>query len=449
MIKICDAVMGSGKSTACINYMNAHPRQRFIYISPYLEEDERIWAACKSLHFIRPNTINEEDNHTKFMHTKRLLKSGRNICTTHQLFRRYDDEMLEDIRKHRYTLICDEVVDAIETAEFSSQDIKLLLDSGFLKAQEGSIVRGDTAYSGTMLRGVMKMFDERKYYYADVDGERTIFTWILPPQLLYAFRDVYILTYMFAGQNMKYMMDMYNMKYTYIGVRKNMLGEYEFCDADDASPAPAYFADIHSLIRIHYDDRMNSIGDDRTALSKNWLDTHPEEMDTLRKNLQYWFRFVNPESRAGDRMWGCMKDYERMLSGKGYSSSYVVFNKRASNSLRGKTCLAYVTNVYMNVTQKIFLKSRGVEVSDDAYALSTMIQWIWRSAIRDGKPISIYVPSRRMRELLVSWMDSIAEQAGASSREKLPNSIVIDLPDDGSTEIMVPFRLEGCRVIPG
>jgi hypothetical protein len=34
-----------------------------------------------------------------------------------------------------------------------------------------------------------------------------------------------------------------------------------------------------------------------------------------------------------------------------------------------------------------------------------MIQFIWRSAIRDGKPIHLFVPSERMRTLLKDWMN--------------------------------------------
>ena len=43
-------------------------------------------------------------------------------------------------------------------------------------------------------------------------------------------------------------------------------------------------------------------------------------------------------------------------------------------------------------------------MEENEYALGEMIQWIWRSAIRDGKEIWIYVPSRRMRELLKQWL---------------------------------------------
>ena len=31
---------------------------------------------------------------------------------------------------------------------------------------------------------------------------------------------------------------------------------------------------------------------------------------------------------------------------------------------------------------------------------------IWRSAIRDGKPINLYIPSKRMRELLINWINN-------------------------------------------
>ena len=46
MIYILDAVMGTGKTTAAINYMNEHPDQKFIYITPFLEEVSRVKKKC-------------------------------------------------------------------------------------------------------------------------------------------------------------------------------------------------------------------------------------------------------------------------------------------------------------------------------------------------------------------------------------------------------------------
>ena len=54
---------------------------------------------------------------------------------------------------------------------------------------------------------------------------------------------------------------------------------------------------------------------------------------------------------------------------------------------------------------KNFFLQHGIAVDEDGYALSEMLQFIWRSAIRDGKEIWIYVPSIRMRGLLERWID--------------------------------------------
>lgn len=42
---------------------------------------------------------------------------------------------------------------------------------------------------------------------------------------------------------------------------------------------------------------------------------------------------------------------------------------------------------------------------EEQFALSEMIQFIWRSAIRDNKPIKLYIPSVRMRNLLEKWIE--------------------------------------------
>ena len=59
----------------------------------------------------------------------------------------------------------------------------------------------------------------------------------------------------------------------------------------------------------------------------------------------------------------------------------------------------------MKPTLKHFFEVEGIKVDEDAYALSELIQFIYRSAIRDGKPITVYIPSKRMRELFMDWIN--------------------------------------------
>ena len=51
--------MGTGKSSAAITYMNEHPEKRFIYITPYLEEANRIATSCDRTQFFEPQKITQ------------------------------------------------------------------------------------------------------------------------------------------------------------------------------------------------------------------------------------------------------------------------------------------------------------------------------------------------------------------------------------------------------
>ena len=63
----------------------------------------------------------------------------------------------------------------------------------------------------------------------------------------------------------------------------------------------------------------------------------------------------------------------------------------------------------MNANEREFYKKHGIDANQDVYALSIMVQWIWRSAIRDGNEVQLYIPSRRMRTLLENWIQSFNE----------------------------------------
>ena len=58
-------------------------------------------------------------------------------------------------------------------------------------------------------------------------------------------------------------------------------------------------------------------------------------------------------------------------------------------------------NVYLDPSiVQYFSCVGGVTLDQDLYAVSTLIQWICRSAVREGKPVNLYLPSQRMRDLL-------------------------------------------------
>lgn len=45
-VKVCDMIMGAGKTESAITQMNSDDESRYIFITPYLDEVERIKRSC-------------------------------------------------------------------------------------------------------------------------------------------------------------------------------------------------------------------------------------------------------------------------------------------------------------------------------------------------------------------------------------------------------------------
>ena len=97
-----------------------------------------------------------------------------------------------------------------------------------------------------------------------------------------------------------------------------------------------------------------------------------------------------------------------MCSG-GMKKAFVSLGTRATNEYADRTALAFLANVYMNPYLYNSLCKMGAPPDKDVYALSSLVQWVWRSAVRRGEEINIYIPSSRMRKLFTRWLDSLAE----------------------------------------
>jgi len=65
-----------------------------------------------------------------------------------------------------------------------------------------------------------------------------------------------------------------------------------------------------------------------------------------------------------------------------------------------------MVNPHPRVPVQKFFQKHGLYLDQDMFALSVLIQWVWRSRIRNGEPIFLYLPSERMRILLNKWLTS-------------------------------------------
>ena len=84
---------------------------------------------------------------------------------------------------------------------------------------------------------------------------------------------------------------------------------------------------------------------------------------------------------------------------------FVPLNTRATNDYKDRWALAYCFNMYSPRMIWHFFNNCGHPVDDDLFAIACLIQWVFRSRIREGEPIVLYLPSPRMRELFNRWLN--------------------------------------------
>ena len=64
----------------------------------------------------------------------------------------------------------------------------------------------------------------------------------------------------------------------------------------------------------------------------------------------------------------------------------------------------YGVNLFLNPILKKYFKQQGIKTNDDNWALSMLIQFVCRSAVRKGEKVRVYIPSKRMRKLFLDYI---------------------------------------------
>lgn len=396
-VTIIDSIMGSGKTSWSVGKMNNDDNNNYIYITPYLNEVQRIKQQCNNKRFYEP--INVGNGKLDSLHN--LLLNSKNIASTHALFKMSSDETRELLKANSYILILDEVMDVIEQVPLKKDDLKLLLDNEMIYIDKDNnnmvIWNNDKLELSTKYDDIKQMCLNRNVYMVN----NTLFMWTFPVDIFKAFKEVYILTYLFDGQIQRYYYDLYNIKYEYKSIHKinnnYILGDY-IANYDMKS--------IKDRINI-LDDNINLIGENKFALSSSWFKNDKNKLliNQLKNNTyNYFTNKIHGQSKYN--MWTTFKAERSKLTGKGYMRGFVSLTARATNEYADKYNLAYLGNIFLNPLIKQFFIDRNVKVNEEIYALSELLQWIWRSRIRkdDKESINIYIPSKRMRNLFLDWL---------------------------------------------
>jgi len=442
-ITVWDALMSSGKTNKIIDYMidasktnslMSYDNDLFMYCSPYLDEAHRIAATVSegeaqtpqlnddgtyayldepqaALKFKHPNNNNKDGS--KLTGLMSLIDARHNVVSTHTLLNSLDPNTLEQCKD--YTLIIDEALIAYEAdCTLNSKTVNRYLENGVLSLKEDGYTLQFHREHFANLDGKPADYDctkdtEVEQFARDCDlgllykfNNKVIRKF--DADILSKFKKVVIMTYMFEGSMFSLLLKQSNVNY-----------ELEYFGKTVES--------IRDLITINKDKKMNTIGDYGTTangaknLKKHALTSNHYKKDRVNNNKDskalynhLWNMWQQREKIAPERrLWTCFSDDKLAISrGKGkvnrYGSKWIAFNTRATNNYAHTDHLAYLVNVFIDSNFIKASSADGIKLSQDHYALSTLLQWLFRSAVRNKQPIDLYIPSERMRNLLEQWL---------------------------------------------
>lgn len=404
-VNVLDCPMGAGKTSAMINYINeSPPNKKFIFVTPYLTEVKRIKDSCRSKDFKEPKSYG-----SKYIHLKSLLERGLNVVTTHALFDSFDMDIVALLEGKNYTLIIDEAFSPTDVIDISMDDTNCILNT-YASVNKDNMLEWSVEYDGRFQDIYNLSVKHRVYMLSD-----KVLVDMFPVEVFKSFEEIYLMTYLFDDQPIRCYFDYHNLEYKKLYV-KNFNGYYKIVNFNVTYVTQNY----KKLIHIYESPKsrstsqvdLNAIGNKRSALSKTWYkrNRNSKEMLQLKRNLRNYLAKIHADKSSKDKMWTTFSDFKDYVGFDGVLKGFLSCNIKASNEYKNRTVCAYLINRYMNPSVAAFYRNGGVDIDQDQFALSDLLQWLFRSAIRDGKEIWVYIPSSRMRNLLKQWIEENSKE---------------------------------------
>jgi hypothetical protein len=440
-VEVVDRIMGSGKSYATLRYIEglvqADPDERWIFCTELLDElftrtTEN--SNAETWHLPDPDT---DDAGSKTESLKNLLREPgvRQIGITHSLLLKAarDREVLRLIASKGYRLFLDETIELIKPyAGIEYEEFRWHMDQGRLEVDTnayGKVTWTDATvekHNGKLI--VDKLREEEDRVHAARIGDKVRLVWIEDDAMFRAFSRVILATYQFEN--------------TFMDAWLRIKGiPWVPCSSVVCARTTSKEA-IRGLVGLisKYDKKF-----ERLKLTSRWFEkATKKDFDLINRTIRSigdsqgckgepaLLAYTVPRSSIGSRRDGgvqprgyghtkCMPDSpdQQDLA----SSCHIACNARASNAWADKTVMVHVFNRYPNPVLTDFLDKYEVTYSGDRFALNELVQWLWRSAIRNGEPIKAAILSKRMRGLFLEWLaapdvQNVVSSANDASWEK-------------------------------
>lgn len=385
-VRFIDRPCGYGKTTDMLNGLD--PGELYLIVVPTLTEVERVLKARPDMNFVAPD---EEGLGTKSRHLKELIYGLNNVVCTHALHH-LNADFYEQGYLANYNIIIDEVLDVINVSKPPSEaELKMVYEKpGFIEIEEdGRIVVTDKWHampgqlSGSLSRDLYDRASSGNTY---LYNKNRWLVWTLSPSLIEAGKSCTVLSFKVAGSLMELYLKHFGISYT---IEKDEAEENQLREN---------FKDLCEIRSFKVDFRLSD-GGQRKVTKK--------QAKSVATRLS-WIKRTALRDSTGIIV-TCRKknwvDNGSFAIGSRLSSvaTWIANTTRGTNDYKHCDVAIYLWDQHMNPAAKQFLGATNHH--EDQYAISELLQWVYRTRLREGKPIALYLPSKRMKRLLDKWLN--------------------------------------------
>ena len=401
-ISIIDYPCGFGKTTTLIETIAQLSELKFLIVVQTLDEVRRVLQEAPEGRLKSPESPSTSGK-TKSQQLEDLVLSGASIVITHALYERAGTLALEGGLNH-YNVIIDEVPNAVTVArQVSFQSFQKhylepgyceVAPSGLVSPTEKGLSEADSLKEVMDGKTMEDLFSGRLFH----DGLSHLIQTI-PVYLFTRPLSVTVLTFMAEGTLFTKFLSKSDIDYQILkGTGSAAVFRETARQKLSIRTIPA-LEDVSFAFNKQQSYRPKSqevskVNDALKNLRQRKLADVPlaDLMVTCAKSN--WYHSATELSKAGP-----FAKLSRMFKG----ANWVPNTTRGTNNYSHCSHAVYL---YEQNANPVLLQWLGANTRAfrDAYALSEMIQWIWRTQIRNGEPVCVYMPSKKMRVIVERWL---------------------------------------------
>lgn len=414
--------MGEGKTYTLIERLKKQDEyyqddgKRFLVCVPRITEQERIQKSVECSIPLKGYKIEN---------TKKLIREGRNICCTHSLFDMFDDEIftLFNDGVFKYDLYYDEqpqfykgVIggtrknnhfqdDFIDNINY--RDLGMLINQGDLISVKNKYVWNPEKNISDSAKGIFKpLYNLSKTTDFFPYGENKILKHLpnslvvlTSPRCFSCFDNVWVLSYLLKGSLVE----------NYLTLHKDIF-TYEYYHVEDGMFVQGYkFKYPDGIGRISINDWKTDLCMDYKLSKSGYKNLSEDEIRGLANCFYNYMRTKKAKLKIEDYIFTSYTEYEKVFHkyNKNISNKrFLACNTKAVNDFNSATLVGYLIDRYMNPILVNFFKSQSIRVDEELFALSEMIQFIWRANVRckgSSNTVHVFIPSERMKMIFIDW----------------------------------------------